>query len=425
MNDIREVETGDTPLHIKRRTDVASHHLTFRAWLQRNLRIVSVGGVLASPFALTASAQTVNNEYGDKFSLQWEDDFRTDGGQLNTQLWTYFNYYGPDQEAGWVDNTGLHLEVLPGAQTGDGYGISSNAAFLFGRYKTTFYSDSESGTIQAPFLVESNYGNSLDWNEIDIEIYGDASQPTGPQQPEYTLHWGPGQPGTWLNGYGDSTYSPALVTYIVDWTPNYIAWYRNGTLVHTDYNTSYKPGWSLNNSNGIAQGVEAQVFPQNWYFLNWVWDQAYDPQMPLDWNVKSAVQYSLNMQSVRAIDNSGSQGFGWSVDSNGFVYVGPLNPGGWIAFDNISSTWANISVQLSSEYSGQTIQVRTDSPTGPVIGTIVVPNTGSSTEYVLASADLSPRTSTNVFLTIPGTSSAGWLYNVYFFGTEGTSRLAG
>ena len=71
----------------------------------------------------------------------------------------------------------------------------------------------------------------------------------------------------------------------------------------------------------------------------------------------------------------------------GGARVGYIENGDWVMFDpyNLKDV-KGVSVRASSGGSGGTMTMRTDSPTGPVVATVEIPNTGDWTNYV----DLDP-----------------------------------
>jgi hypothetical protein len=74
---------------------------------------------------------------------------------------------------------------------------------------------------------------------------------------------------------------------------------------------------------------------------------------------------------------------GGVTSTNG--YVGSLDAGDWVAYagidfgDGVSSLTATLAA--APGWAGKKIQLRLDSPTGAVIGTLVVPNTGNWTTF--------------------------------------------
>jgi autotransporter-associated beta strand protein len=90
----------------------------------------------------------------------------------------------------------------------------------------------------------------------------------------------------------------------------------------------------------------------------------------------SASYAALQLQSFAATNYNGSFGGVAATDVEGNPYVGSLtNAGGYLRYDGVQPQWRNLSIQVDCTNSGAQILIRTNSPTGPVIGTINVPVT--------------------------------------------------
>jgi type 1 glutamine amidotransferase len=94
--------------------------------------------------------------------------------------------------------------------------------------------------------------------------------------------------------------------------------------------------------------------------------------------------------------------------ANGGQTLGYIDPGDWSAYNGQDLTGVtSFKARVVSGGPGGTIQVRTGSTTGTVLGTVAVPNTGSWTTYADVSTTLSgvPAGSQNLYLTYTGTGS--------------------
>jgi PKD repeat protein len=97
--------------------------------------------------------------------------------------------------------------------------------------------------------------------------------------------------------------------------------------------------------------------------------------------------------------------------------VGDINNGDWIEFDPIKlANVTGFSARVSSGGTGGTLQFRTGSPTGTVIGSVAVPVTGSWETFATVSGTISnaPPGTTSLYLTFAGTGTAA-LYDVDSF----------
>ena len=100
--------------------------------------------------------------------------------------------------------------------------------------------------------------------------------------------------------------------------------------------------------------------------------------------------------------------------------VGDINNGDWIAFGRYALDGAKkLTARVSSGGVGGTLQVRTGSPTGTVLGSVAVPVTGGWETFRTVTADLTnvPTGSTTLYLTFAGGSGA--LFDVDSFTVDG------
>ncbi|MFG3582183.1 ThuA domain-containing protein [Micromonospora chersina] len=94
--------------------------------------------------------------------------------------------------------------------------------------------------------------------------------------------------------------------------------------------------------------------------------------------------------------------------ANGGQTLGYVDPGDWAAYQGLDLTGVtSFRARVVSGGPGGTIQVRTGSPTGTVLGQVAVPNTGSWTTFADVSTALTgvPSGSQTVWLTFTGTGS--------------------
>jgi hypothetical protein len=109
--------------------------------------------------------------------------------------------------------------------------------------------------------------------------------------------------------------------------------------------------------------------------------------------------------------------------------IGNIDAGDWLRYDldfgsGVSSFTANIGVPAA--YAGKQIQVRLDSTTGTIVGTLTVQSTGDWGTYQQQSVNLSqtPTGQRSVFLTFSGGSGVGNLDWITFGGSGSTTPLA-
>ncbi|MFG2105150.1 ThuA domain-containing protein, partial [Micromonospora echinaurantiaca] len=94
--------------------------------------------------------------------------------------------------------------------------------------------------------------------------------------------------------------------------------------------------------------------------------------------------------------------------ANGGQTLGYIDPGDWAAYNGVDLTGVtSFKARVVSGGPGGTIQVRTGSATGSVLGSVAVPNTGSWTTFVDVTTNLSsvPSGTQNLYLTFAGSGS--------------------
>lgn len=105
--------------------------------------------------------------------------------------------------------------------------LYSNQSFKYGRFEARMKMSYASGCISSMFLYynDSDTDNDTLWNEIDIEVLGKDSSKiqtniiTGNRNNRITSEQ------VYASGFGlNSDYH----TYVIEWTPDYIAWYLDG-----------------------------------------------------------------------------------------------------------------------------------------------------------------------------------------------------
>jgi hypothetical protein len=98
--------------------------------------------------------------------------------------------------------------------------------------------------------------------------------------------------------------------------------------------------------------------------------------------------------------------------SLGAGYITSLDQGDWVAYRGIDfgsgATSFAAGIAAANGYCGKTIELRLDSPTGAVIGTITVPTTGSATNFKTVKVSISKVTQVHdLYLTFAGSVSVG------------------
>ncbi|WP_433056014.1 ThuA domain-containing protein [Dactylosporangium sp. CS-033363] len=107
--------------------------------------------------------------------------------------------------------------------------------------------------------------------------------------------------------------------------------------------------------------------------------------------------------------------------------LGYIEPGDWAAYNGLNVGGATqFKARVVSGGPGGQIQVRTGSTTGPILGTVNVPNTGSWDTYADVTAALSgvPSGTANVYLTFTGTGTGLFDLDDFTF-VKGSSTVTG
>ncbi|MGI5238369.1 galactose-binding domain-containing protein [Dactylosporangium sp. CA-139066] len=96
-------------------------------------------------------------------------------------------------------------------------------------------------------------------------------------------------------------------------------------------------------------------------------------------------------------------------------YVGAIDNGDWVAFTPYNLAGATgVTARVASATAGGTLEFRTDSPTGPLAGSVPIPGTGGWENWVDVSTAIAPPSGTHqLYLTFKG--GTGALFNVDTF----------
>lgn len=135
-----------------------------------------------------------------------------------------------------------HAKAYKGAE------IYSNQSYQYGRYEMRMRVAKASGTLSTFFTYKngSEIGNTF-WEEIDIEIFGKNNA----TQWQSNIILGTQRPTikTEMTHTSATSLADAYHTYVLEWTPDYVAWYLDGTEIRRINGTSTVT--SLVNSQSI------------------------------------------------------------------------------------------------------------------------------------------------------------------------------
>lgn len=194
--------------------------------------------------------------------------------------------------------------------------IYSNQSYLYGRYEMRMRVANASGVLSTFFTYKngSEVGNTF-WEEIDIEVFGKnnatqwqsniilgSSRPTINNEQAHTA-----------NG----TLADAYHTYVLEWTPDYVAWFLDGDEVRRITGTSTVT--SLTNTQSLRFNIwasESVPWVGNWdesklpvyQFVNYIDYKAY--------NSATKVFEGGWRDDFNSFDTSRWSKANWSFDSN-------------------------------------------------------------------------------------------------------------
>jgi hypothetical protein len=119
---------------------------------------------------------------------------------------------------------------------------------------------------------------------------------------------------------------------------------------------------------------------------------------------------TLTAEGEAYTSTSGVQPAGHTNASGGFT-AGYIENGDWAAYSSLNTAGATgFSARISSAGSGGTIQVRSGSPTGTLLGSVTAPVTGNWETFQTVSANLTGSASGPLYLVFVG--GAGFLFDV-------------
>jgi Glycosyl hydrolases family 16/Secretion system C-terminal sorting domain/Bacterial Ig domain len=128
------------------------------------------------------------------------------------------------------------MAILSNAQDNNGrwYSageIQSKSQVQYGRFSFRMYSSDMSGTTSTFFLwKEGSTEPNIQWNEIDVETFGKSAN-SWQSNPIWEYETNDYNPRRWEGIHTSIPIANTWVTFTVEWTPNYIAWYNNGVQV--------------------------------------------------------------------------------------------------------------------------------------------------------------------------------------------------
>ena len=196
--------------------------------------------------------------------------------------------------------------------------IYSKQTYKYGRYEMRMRVAKGSGVLSTFFTYKNGSEQpGVFWEEIDIEIFGKNNA----TQWQSNVIIGTNRPTTKTEGVHTMPYSlgDGYNTYVLEWTPSYIAWFVNGTQVRR--------------ING-GQFVTSLTSPQDLRFNLWAaniaeWVGAWNP------NILPVYQFVNYIEYKPWNASTNSFGTGWRDDFNSFD-TNRWNKANWTFGENLA-----------------------------------------------------------------------------------------
>jgi endo-1,3-1,4-beta-glycanase ExoK len=190
---------------------------------------------------------------------------------------------------------------LVNAKPYKGAEIYSSDSYLYGRYEMRMRVANASGVLSTFFTYKngSEIGNTF-WEEIDIEIFGKNNATEwqsniilGSSRP--TLH-------TDQIHTAETSLADAYHTYVLEWTPDYVAWFLDGVEVRRITGTSTVT--SLTNPQSLRFNI--------WSSESVAWAGAWDDSLLPVYQFINYIDYKAYNATTKSFEG------GWRDDFNNF-----------------------------------------------------------------------------------------------------------
>jgi beta-glucanase (GH16 family) len=362
--------------------------------------------VISTP---SIKADEIINDKKDKFILNWSDEFSS----FDTNKW-----YKANSISDIVNIDGkMRLSVKKIGNTYQSARISSITGDYdtydptifydqkYGRFVASIKVDAPAGICPAFYTIhqEQESGTIVDWNEIDLEFFGNYLNP------QYTLHFWKGFDSSTkgsLQINKELTQNSGYHQWVIEWTPNYLTYYMDGALQQRFWR-----------GNGVLKYL---FYPQRVDFSTWAFDTAVvdDAGLPAYLYIDYFRYYELEQYEIKAIDYVSASGITTGTD-----YIGGLDSGDYVYLGNIDKgTYKNVVLEVACNEYFRKIHLRTGSSTGPITATFNIPYTGDWGKYVTVTAENILTGSSHLYMTFEGGSGCGNVRSISFFGQESTFR---
>ncbi|MBN2440688.1 MAG: family 43 glycosylhydrolase [Spirochaetales bacterium] len=247
--------------------------------------------------------------------------------------------------------------------------------------------------IEGPWVHE--YNNTI-YLSVPISLTG------GPEVMDYATGTSPTGPFTYRGRIFDPNVNWTIHGSIVNFNDHWYAFYHDDALSGSDHGRCWRAEEFQYNANGTIPKLSKTL--RGIGTAN-----AYD-QIQVD-------RYNTASSGIQSQSVGGGEPRGW--------YIGNISNGSWIQYNNVDFTNTSpgtISARVASQSGGGSIEVRLNSTTGTLLGTISVPATGGSQTWRTVTTDMGNTTTgtQNLYLVF---RTGG--FNVNWIQFEGTAAPTG
>lgn len=262
--------------------------------------------------------------------------------------------------------------------------LRSTSTYLYGKFSCTMSTFTASGTVQSFFTY-----NGSPWDEIDIEKIG-------------TKGW---QFNYYKNGVGGHEKVVSSTSITIDWQPTYITW-----------GGQYTVNGSASTLPSTPSKLMLNVWNHDGSVNSWLGTWSYaGPYKTTYSGVTITTGTSTSSSSSTANAGNFTLNSWQPTGSRGVTIwtggVGDLAATDYIYWNglNLSTGYNNVSIQYASTAAGS-VDVRLDSATGTLLGTINYASTGSWSTYAWAGVAVNKAVAKGV-------------HNFYLVGKTGVCNL--
>jgi len=205
---------------------------------------------------------------------------------------------------------------LVNAKDYKGAEIFSNDSYLYGRYEIRMRVANASGVLSTFFTYKngSEVGNTF-WEEIDIEVFGKENATKW----QSNIILGSSRPAIHTEQVhaANTSLADAYHTYVVEWTPDYVAWYLDNVEVRRITGTSTVT--SLTNAQSLRFNI--------WSSESVPWVGAWDDSVLPVYQFVNYIEYKTYNTTTKQFEGGWREDFdtlnsarwgkaNWSFDSN-------------------------------------------------------------------------------------------------------------